>query len=276
MTLSAEPLPGAVPLHYLGGGGPPLLISHATGFHGRAYAPLAAVLAESFTVYALDHRCHGDAGDPPDGDRSFDAMAADLLAVAVELGPDTCVFGHSMGATAALLALRSAPDAFAGAFLFEPSVLHSREWLGPRLEQWTAGIRRRRTVFASRESAFAALAERPPYSRFRADALWAFVEGGTVLGPEGTAHLKCLPEHEAQLYEREAPVVADFAGLRGDIVLCAGSRDDLGVGLVPPPVAEALPDAVLVELRGVGHFAPFEDPDRLGRTVLRVLNVRES
>ena len=46
-------------VHDLGGHGPPLLIVHATGFHGRAYTPLAAALAPSHRVWALDCRGHG-------------------------------------------------------------------------------------------------------------------------------------------------------------------------------------------------------------------------
>ena len=36
----------AVALHDLGGTGAPLLVCHATGFHGRMYAPLARLLTE--------------------------------------------------------------------------------------------------------------------------------------------------------------------------------------------------------------------------------------
>jgi hypothetical protein len=35
-------------VHDLGGEGPVLLVSHATGFHGRCYLPLATHLATRF------------------------------------------------------------------------------------------------------------------------------------------------------------------------------------------------------------------------------------
>ena len=45
-------------LHHLGGSGDPLLICHATGFHGRAYAPMARLLSERHAVWAVDFRGH--------------------------------------------------------------------------------------------------------------------------------------------------------------------------------------------------------------------------
>ena len=39
---------------------PPLLISHATGFHGRCYQPMAAPLADLVDCIAFDYRGHGD------------------------------------------------------------------------------------------------------------------------------------------------------------------------------------------------------------------------
>src|SRR5262245_40723293 len=38
---------------------PPLLISHATGFCGHAYAPIASALGERYRSLAMDHRGHG-------------------------------------------------------------------------------------------------------------------------------------------------------------------------------------------------------------------------
>ena len=49
---SSGPLSGSV-------SGPPLLISHATGFCGHAYGPVAAAFGDRFRSLAMDHRGHG-------------------------------------------------------------------------------------------------------------------------------------------------------------------------------------------------------------------------
>jgi alpha-beta hydrolase superfamily lysophospholipase len=50
-----------VVVHDLGGSGPLVLMSHATGFHGYAWRPVADFLAPGgFHCVALDYRGHGD------------------------------------------------------------------------------------------------------------------------------------------------------------------------------------------------------------------------
>lgn len=42
-------------VHYdFGGVGPPLLLLHANGFHGRAYSPMAQTLSRYYRCIALD------------------------------------------------------------------------------------------------------------------------------------------------------------------------------------------------------------------------------
>ena len=49
----------------LGGDGPPVLMAHATGFHGLVWRPMAADLAD-FHCYSFDERGHGDSARPPE------------------------------------------------------------------------------------------------------------------------------------------------------------------------------------------------------------------
>ncbi|MCP3934828.1 MAG: alpha/beta hydrolase, partial [Actinomycetia bacterium] len=90
-------------LHHLGGTGPPLLISHATGFHGLAYAPMARALGTDFDVWAIDLRGHGGSTPPACGDFVWRGMADDVTAAIAEIGVEP-VFGvgHSMGGAAIL------------------------------------------------------------------------------------------------------------------------------------------------------------------------------
>jgi hypothetical protein len=40
----------SVAVHDFGGSGPPLLLSHASGFHGYCYLPIADELTDRFTA----------------------------------------------------------------------------------------------------------------------------------------------------------------------------------------------------------------------------------
>ena len=67
-------------VHDLGGDGPPLLLSHATGFHGLVWAPLAAALATRYHSWSLDYRGHGDSTEPAGGSFHWAGAGADAWA----------------------------------------------------------------------------------------------------------------------------------------------------------------------------------------------------
>src|SRR5262245_2169397 len=80
-------------VHDLGGEGEPLLLVHATGFHGRVWAPCAHDLLQALDVrcWAPDLRGHGASPLPPEAFTddepdpallSWDRFADDVLAVA--------------------------------------------------------------------------------------------------------------------------------------------------------------------------------------------------
>src|SRR5262245_43213431 len=61
--------------------GRPLLLSHATGFHGHCYLPLAHALSDSAHSVAFDYRGHGDT-PRPEGPVSWQRYADDAEAMA--------------------------------------------------------------------------------------------------------------------------------------------------------------------------------------------------
>jgi pimeloyl-ACP methyl ester carboxylesterase len=261
-----------IPVYDLGGSGPPLLISHATGFCGRVYDPLAAGLADRFHVYAVDHRGHGAAGSPPDGDLSYQAMAVDLIETIDRLGlQQPALFAHSMGATVGLLAAQRRPGLFSGAYLFEPSALPDSFTINGAVRDMIAVTRSRADRFASKQDALAAFSVKLPYSRFRPDVLACFVENGFEELPDGSARLCCRPEDEAECYVRNMIPVSTLAGVAIDATIASGGLDEFGVGLVPPPLLAVLPEARVVVYEDLGHFAPLEAPDRIAADVAAAL-----
>jgi pimeloyl-ACP methyl ester carboxylesterase len=265
-----------VAVHDLGGRGAPLLVAHATGFCAGAYAPLAAHLAGTHHVWALDFRGHGDSTAPA-GDRfDWGGMADDLLAAvdAVAGGAPIPVFGHSMGGACAVLAEHRRPGTFRSAYLYEPIIFPplppGEVGNGPSL---SAGAARRRATFPSKAEALLRYASRPPLDAFRAAALWAYVDSGFRDDGDGVT-LKCAPAHEAATFD--APGKPDFA-LAAQVPLPAivaiGSTEG---GISPARFGEglsaAMPGARLERFPHLGHFGPFEDPAAIARAVLASLN----
>ena len=257
-------------LHDLGGDGPPLLLCHATGFHGRAYLPFVAHLTSAFHVWALDFRAHGASTPPADEYFTWAGMAHDVLAAVDEInridgtpGRALKTFGHSMGGAAILIAELSRPNTFEQAYLYEPIVFPSG-WA--RSEEQNSSMsgpaRKRREVFASRAEAMWRYASRPPLGGLRADCLAAYVQYGFDDLPDGTVRLACRAEHEARTFEAAGLMTSDkCAGVKIPVVVALGGADaGSNTAQMALPAANTLPYGRLKEYAHLGHFGPLEDP----------------
>ena len=268
-----------VAVHEFGGSGPPLLLSHATGFHGYCYLPIADALDDRFTSYALDYRGHGDTPRPLDGEGRSGEPAAqgapqvdwnrygdDALAAARAVAPDggLTAFGHSMGGAALLMAAHRDPDRFATIVIFEPIVFPpadaGTEGQGepPSL---VAGARRRRPTFESFEAARENFASKPPMMNFDPDVLRLYVAHGFRPSPEGV-RLKCEPEHEARTFEsgglhRTWDLLPEITTR---VVVVTGVLDGHGPAAIAQGSAERLPNATFLDRAEFDHFGPFVAP----------------
>jgi pimeloyl-ACP methyl ester carboxylesterase len=109
------------------GGGPPLVIVGGAFNDGATAAPLAELLAGSFTVYTYDRRGRGSSGDTPPHSR--DREVEDLRALIAEADGSVCLFGHSSGAVLALetAAAETARGGVAKLALYEPPYTAGRD-----------------------------------------------------------------------------------------------------------------------------------------------------
>lgn len=255
----------SVAIHEFGGSGRPLLLSHATGFHGYCYLPIADRLDDRFTSFALDYRGHGSTAADEDWDGDWTVYGDDAEAAARAIAPDGGLigFGHSMGATGLLMAAARQPGLFDLIIGFEPivyptSFLEQRAETGP--PPIVEGARRRRPSFGSFEQAIENYASKPPFDAVDAEVLRLYVAHGFRPAPEGV-RLKCSPEHEARTFENGA--VHRTWDLLPEIetpVVVIGGGDAEGPAQMSAPIAEHLANATFVHRPDVTHFGPFVDP----------------
>jgi pimeloyl-ACP methyl ester carboxylesterase len=258
----------------LGGDGPPLLLAHATGFHGRCWLPLAPSLTERFHVWAYDHRGHGSSGHAPDGDyRDWARFVDDCLAVVDRLGlPQPWAAGHSLGGAVLLLAEQRRPGTFRALYCYEPVVIPDSAGAaagGNGDGDLSVLARKRRNVFADREAAWANYRAKPPYSRFTPEALSCYVAYGLVDRPDGTVALACPGEEEATVYEGapHQPAYRQLPELRLPVTV-AGSADGSALGAeLLRHLAERIPGGRSEILEGLSHFGPMEDPERIAAAI---------
>jgi pimeloyl-ACP methyl ester carboxylesterase len=251
-----------------GGDGDPVLLAHATGFHGRVWAPVARrLVAAGRRVCSFDFRGHGDSDRSPDG-YHWEGFATDVLAVVDALGlagdPALLAVGHSKGAAGLLLAEERAPGTFARLWCYEPIVVPSDEPGEPQPDfPLAVGARRRRATWGSSDEALTSYGSRPPFDALDPEALRAYVEHGLHRRDDGLLELKCRPADEADVYAMQFAHGAyrDLEGVRCPTVVACGELTTA----IPPAVAamlvDRLPHARLEVMPGLGHFGPIEDPD---------------
>jgi pimeloyl-ACP methyl ester carboxylesterase len=255
----------------LGGDGPPLLFAHATGFHGHVWTPLFASLDDSFRGYTFDERGHGDSTPPADGNFDWHGFADDVLAVIDAFGLSRpFAVGHSAGGAALLLAEIARPGTFRALYCFEPIVFPFPPF--PHDENpLSAGARRRREVFPSKEEAYDNFASKPPFSVLHSDALRAYVDWGFDDLPDGGVRLKCHREDEAEVYRMGSThgAFARLGEVRCPVTLACGEHTDAVTPELLALQAAELPSARTEVMAGLGHFGPLEDPAGVADSIRR-------
>jgi pimeloyl-ACP methyl ester carboxylesterase len=275
----------SVALHDLGGTGETLLISHATGFHGRSYLPVAHELALRFHSVALDYRGHGDTssarsalglGNEIGEQLEWERYGDDAEGVALSLERPLFGFGHSMGGAALLMAAHRNPGLFQRLVLFEPIVFPPMGIRpgGEGDSPLVAGARRRRTSFPSYEAAISNFSAKPPLSSFTPEALDAYVRFGFAEGEDGQVHLKCRPETEAATFASSGShhMWDALPEISTPVLVLAGRVEQMQPSAISSSIAELLPNGFYLERADLDHFGPMTHPSEIAQLIAEFLS----
>jgi len=263
-----------VAVHDLGdAAGEPVLLAHATGFHGMVWAPLARRLT-GYHAVAPDLRGHGDSPPPVGRGLDWNGFVDDLLAVvdARDLAPLVAV-GHSKGGASLLLAEQRRPGTFRALYVYEPVVMPDDGAVpGPDRQSnpLAEGARKRRERFDSFDAAYDNFRAKPTFAALDPEALHAYVDHGFALEPDGSVRLKCRPEVEAQTYEMAAhhDAFRRLGEVRCPVTVATGSTSEFGPAAFAPAIVAQLPQGRLLTFDDLGHFGPLEDPARIAASIL--------
>lgn len=264
-------------VHEWGGHGDPVLLAHPTGFHGRVWAPIAAKLVRAGRrVWSFDFRGHGDSDPSPNGGYEWEEFADDALAVTRHLdlvgSRRLIAAGHSKGGAALLWASVLEPGVYPRVWTYEPVIVpDDAAILAATDNPLSAGARRRRDQWTSREEALESYASKAPLNALAPAALAAYVDYGLRERPDGPLELKCRPEDEATMYTMGASLGL-FPRL-GDVtcpvlVACGETSQSITPERAEQIVAR-LPHGMLEVWEDRGHFGPFEDPDHAAESMLQ-------
>lgn len=264
-----------IAVHDLGGSGRVLLFSHATGFHGRCYAPVARRLAGRHCL-ALDYCGHGDT-PRPEGPVDWNRYGDDAESVAKWLAEQDVgaidAFGHSMGGAALLMAAHRRPELFRRLVLFEPIVFPPEARDPGRDNVLARSTLRRRVSFASYDDAIANFAAKAPLAAFHPEALEAYVRHGFGEAADGTVHLKCARETESETFA--TGTLHDtwdlLPQITTDVVVVNGRVDDEQPSMIAEAVAGRLPNGRYLQRNDFDHFAPMTHPAEMAELLAELL-----
>ena len=270
MTTLIESSDGVrVALHDLGGNGPPLLMLHATGFHGRCYRSIAEQLQDHFDIWAPDLRGHGDSITPADTNLGWASMADDVLAISEYLGVDSwAVAGHSMGGAVAAKTALLHPGLVSAAWVFEPVIFSPTAVTGAsRGNKLAESARLRRHDFDSFDQAIERYTQAAPFALVNRNVIRDYVIDGFFETDTGIT-LKTSGETEARLFEGvDLELFGQLRSVAAPFTV-ATSQDGGPPSTAAKHITDQLPDARSVTWLDNTHFGPFEDPQRAATEIL--------
>ncbi len=246
------------------GGGAPVLFLHELTLDHRQWLPQREAFRATHQVFLLDWRGHGKSASSAAG-HGWNGFAADAHRAAIQAGMTRqqpgVVIAHGYACDAALQLCLSEPRAVRAAVLVAPVV-----WGSELGDEWTALIQSMRTrardgdlggavQLLRADRAFAAMGADPDLERsvramqerFTGD--WLRDEGADA----GTPTAARLPDCKTPILE----------------VCGANDRDDFR--RTASFIASGVPNANVVDLKGVAHLPSLEDPEGLNAVLRQFL-----
>ena len=261
------------------GGGPPIFLAHATGFHARCWDQVVARLPGRQT-YAIDFRGHGRSEKTPPP-YPWSDFRNDVAALAEHIGLQNAVgVGHSKGGSALVMAEAQRPGTFASLLLVDPVIMAPAAYVSPRQPSAEHFAARRRNEWSSVTEMVDRFKNRPPFSGWDPAVLRDYCEYGLLPNPDGDGLvLACPPAVEAAVYQGSGSTsphdgVGSFHGRVR--VLRAREATEIGTDFSGSPtwpgLADAFPNGEDVYLPDHSHFIPMEAPELVANHILELVD----
>ena len=259
----------------------PVVMAHATGFHGRCWAAVATALGSNYRVIALDQRGHGRSGNV--GPYDWRVFGEDISAFVDHLDLERVVgVGHSMGGHAMVQAAFRRTQRFERLVLVDPVILAPevyRDWhrVRQRASAFTHPVARRKADFNSWSELHDRLRDRSPYALWQANVLRDYCRHGVVTKPGGGVTLACPPAVESEIYmaSRSTDIHREIRALPHDVLVVRApprdaARDPMDFLRSPtwPQLATAFRHGRDLYRPDLTHFIPMQEPDFVARSIM--------
>jgi pimeloyl-ACP methyl ester carboxylesterase len=285
----------SIPVLSFEGQGPLVHFLHANGYPPQTYHAFLSLFSPDYRVIAAGLRPLWS-GTNPQEVQNWHTFRDDLIHLLdrkrsadkrlLDRGGKGIGMGHSVGATATLMAAIRRPDLFRALVLIEPVIFPplvcvfwdviARLGLMEEIHPLIKRTLKRRVTFPDQSTMFENYRQKKVFQRISDPVLWDYVEGMTRETAEGEIQLAYSPAWEARIYATAALV--DRSTWRQlptvDIptLLVRGVHTDTFWKGTARRMAARLPDARLETLADTGHLAPLEAPEKTYRVVQEFLD----
>ena len=262
---------------------PPILMAHATGFHGRVWDKTIAAMPDAYRIIAVELRGHGRSQYTKPID-TWQSIATDLGELVQSLSLCGAIgVGHSMGAHCITQLAHDLPDVFGRLVLVDPVISPPKTYEFDRHAEFSGPhdhpIAARRSKFESWRAMQDHFRDRHPYSLWQPSVLEDYCRYGLRPCASGNGYeLACAPIVEASVYyvQRHGNIHHLLPNITIPVtVLRAQMRtaDEWKMmNFTKSPTWEALadqfPNGRDVYLPKLTHFIPMQDPNLVARFIV--------
>lgn len=248
--------------------GKPLLhFMHGVAFCGKLYWPLLKQLSERYGLFMQDMQGHGesDAGEAFLGWESAIQQAFSVMDNfdLKNQGSGLIGTGHSYGASLSVIMAVQRPELFDGLILLDPMIMNPEMLVQVPMDQNPMAQRtlKRKTRWESLEQVHRFFRSKPAFERWTDDAFTSFIDHTLVEHADGSYHLKCTAQTEAEVLA--GPLVTIWENLEKltvPTVIIHGDDARSPILQNSKKVAEMNPNISAVQMVG-GHNFMQEIPD---------------
>ncbi|MFA6449731.1 MAG: alpha/beta hydrolase [bacterium] len=257
-------------------GGRLLHFAHANGFSSGVYEPLIDNLARDRRVVGMNicgqSECNISDCSKDRRLTSWHMLAREQYEFLRNMsgGRRIVAVGHSIGGAVTLLNAAAHPEMFEKIILLdpvllEPSLIRLIRFMALMRQQRRAPLavraRKRRNNWKSRDEALEHFRDKPLFAGWDEASLRAYVKYGLKDSPNGGVELACSPEAEAQGFETyPTDIWKQVRRLRTPTLMVRGGDSDTLTVRARDLFLRFLPGADYIELSGVGHLFPMQQP----------------
>ncbi|AXX98802.1 alpha/beta fold hydrolase [Profundibacter amoris] len=253
-------------MQHWGRGDQRALLLHCSLASSDAWRGVAGHLADDLSMSGIDFPGHGRSRD---WDRQGDYHAVCRDAAVGALEEPVHLIGHSLGATVALRLAVERPELVRALVLIEPVFFAAAKGLD---------------AYAVFEEAVAPFAEAIEAGRNEDAArmftdLWgtgaAWQDLPAALRQSFVDRIGLIPATEGALYHDNAGVVADgkIEAITCPVLLIEGDQSPAIINAINGALAERLPDATRVSIKGAGHMVPITHAKEVAQAIGGFLNL---